>query len=128
VLIGQPQLGFSITTPFKYAARGVQSVAKYGYRVAQDSRVQQAAAAAAQAYAPSQYATATMYADRARGIIAPPGAMLPPPGAMMPAPMPAGGDDVDMAPASAGPVQKGNMITIGVIVGVGVLAFLLLRK
>lgn len=141
MLVGQPQFGFSITDPFKAVARGVATGARYagkgvvaagraGYSAAQDPRLQRAAAAAAQAYAPGQYATATEYADRARGIFRPPGPQSPIP---MPAMMPPGqeqamDEDGGGPMPGAGPAQRGNMLTIGAIVGVGLLALLLLRK
>jgi hypothetical protein len=135
VIVGQPQFGFSITDPFKAVGRGIATGAKYagrgavaagraGYRAAQDPRVQRAAAAAAQAYAPAQYAQASEYADRARGILMPPG-QAPMPMPQMPMP---GGDEDMGPPAPGGPVQRGNMITIAALVGAGLIVFLLLRK
>lgn len=125
VLIGQP-IGASFTSV-------VKSAAKSAYSVAQDPRVQRAAVAAAQAYAPKQYAQATMYADRARGLVRQPRPMIPQGMAPMPqqmAPMPQMPmeDEMPMAPRSAGPVQKGNMMGIAAIAGAGVLIFLLLRN
>lgn len=135
MLVGQPQLGFSITDPFRAVARGVATGARYagrgvvaagraGYQAAKDPRVQRAAAAAAQAYAPGQYARASEYADRARGIIAPPGQMMPPPQM----PMMPGGDEDGGGVMPGAPVQKGNMFTIAALVGAGLVIFLLLRK
>jgi len=117
VLVGTPQLGFNPFSAVKSAARGV-------YHVAADPRVQRAAASAAQAYAPGQYAQVTEYADRARGIIRPPGPMGPGPGPMMPGPA----ADDDAAPAPAGPVQRGNLLLIGGAVVVGLVLFLAMRK
>lgn len=125
MLVGQPQLGFSITDPFKAVGRGIKTVAKTGYQVAQDPRVQRAAVAAAQAYAPSQYAQATMYAQRAQQILRPPGAPPPPPPQMMPMPMPEMPEDV--APAMA-PVQKGNMLPMLLLGGGALVLILLLRR
>ena len=131
VLVGQPQLGFSITDPFKAIASGAKYVGKTAYSAAQDTRVQRAAAAAAQAYAPGQYAQVTEYADRARGIFRPPGPQTPmqmPMPMMPPQAMPPMDDDGGPMPAPGGPVQKGNLLTIGALVGAGLIVLLLLRK
>jgi hypothetical protein len=130
VLVGH-QLGFNPLSSIKSVARGA-------YRVASDSRVQQAAAAAAQAYAPEQYATATQYADQARGIIRPPMPGMGPGPQMpmqqqMPAPpqmpqqqMPVPDDDGPTAPG--GPVQKGNLLMYAAIGGGLLVVLLMLRK
>lgn len=132
MLIGQPQLGFSVTSAFKSVGRGIATGARAGYSAASDPRLQRAAAAAAQAYAPGQYAQVTEYADRARGIIRPPMPGQPMPMQQMPMPqmpqMPMPGGDDDMGPAPGGPVQKGNMFMIAALAGAGLLVFLLLRK
>lgn len=124
MLIGTP-LGFN---PFSSIASGVKAAAKGVYSVASDSRVQRAATSAAQAYAPAQYAQATAYADRARGLIRPPGQPMSPP-QMMPPPMPPPGPmmDDDAGPAMA-PVKKGNLIPLVMIGGAAVLVLLLLKK
>lgn len=128
MLIGQPQFGFSITSALRTVGHGIYQAHAIPTRAAmkalKDPRVQQAAVAAGQAYVQSDPRYA-QYMQQAQALL-PPGAQQP-----MPAPMPMPSDDDGgggMAPASAGPVQKGNMITIGVIVGVGLIAFLLLRK
>lgn len=125
MLIGQP-IGASFTSVVKSAAKGV-------YSVAQDERVQRAAVAAAQAYAPQKYAQVTKYADRARGIIRPPrpaaqGMMPAPQPQMMPpqAQMPM--EDFGPPMPAAGQVQKGNFTSIAMIAGAGLLIFLLLRN
>lgn len=118
-------LGISLN-PFHY----VKSAATSVYHAAQDPRVQQAAAAAAQAYAPNQYAQATMYADRARGIVQlPPGAVPGPP-----PPMPGGGAMVDDGGADEGAavvhpnvIQKNNFMPY-IVIGGGALVLLLLLK
>lgn len=123
MLIGHP-LGASFTSVVKSAARGAASVA-------QDPRVQRAAVAAAQAYAPQKYAQVTEYAERARAVRGawrgqpgmPPPQMAPMQSQMMPAPMPE-----DFAPPSAAPVQRGGMLGIAAIIGAGVVIFLLLRN
>jgi len=126
VLIGQPQFGFSITSALRTVGHGIYQAhaipTRALVRAAKDPRVQQAAVAAGQSYVASD-PRAQQYIQQARAFL-PPGA--PPPSAM-PAPVP-GGDDDAGPPVSTGPVQKGNMITIAAVVGVGLLAFLLLRK
>jgi hypothetical protein len=132
VLIGQPQfdespLGFSITSALKKAGSVVYQAhaipTRAAVRALKNPRVQQAAVAAGQSYIQSDPRYA-QYIDQARALL-PPGAQ-PMPGPM---PEPAPGGDEDMGPpAGGGHVQKGNMLTIGAIVGVGLLAFLLLRK
>lgn len=119
MLVGH-QLGFNPLSSIKSVARGV-------YHAASDSRVQQAAAAATQAYAPGQYATAMEYADRARGIIRPPapGMMPMPQQQMMPMPSP---DNDGGGPPAGGRVQKSNMLVYAAIGGVGLIVFLMMRK
>lgn len=118
VISGTP-LGFSLTS----LVHDVSSVA-------QNEAVQRAAVAAAQAYAPNQYAKATYYADRARGIIAPPGTAIvpvapppPPPGPPMPAPGP---DDEE--PVGPQHVEKNKMLPWIIIGGGGLVLLLLLKR
>lgn len=120
-------LGFDPLSVVKSAAQTVASVA-------QRDDVQRAAVAAAQAYAPKQYAKATEYADRARGVlVAPaPGIVAPVPAAMpmspVVAPATARPDDYgELAPATA-PVQKGNLSTMLLIGGGAAVLLLLLMK
>lgn len=135
MLVGQPQLGFSITDPFKKVGQFVYKTHVVGtkaiVKAIKDPRVQQAAVQSAQQYAASQggggaysqYAAQyAPYVQAARSAFRPPPGMGPP-GAVPMAP----DEEGEMAPA-ASPVQHGNMLTIGAIIGVGVLAFLLLRK
>ena len=121
VISGTP-LGFSITSVVKSVGHDVAAVAR-------NKSVQQAAAAAAQAYAPNQYSQATYWADRARGIIAPPGtvnvpAAPPPP----PPPGPAPGGDDDAPPVGPQHVEKNKMLPWLIIGGGGVLLLLLLKR
>ena len=118
-------LGFSLN-PFHY----VKSVATTVYHVAQNPNVQRAAASAAQAYAPNQYAQATQYADTARGL-------LPPPGAAMQVPVSPGGgtamvDDggADEGAAVVHPnvIQKNKWLPFAVIGGGAVVLLLLLKR
>ena len=141
VLVGTA-LGFSITDPFKAVGRGVAAVAKTGYKVGSDTRVQRAAVAAAQAYAPKKYAQVTKYADQARGIVRGPQPQAPgmpqqpqPQAPGMPqqpqqqmAPMPEEMMAEEPMPRSAGPVQKGNFTTLALIGGAAVLLIVLLKK
>lgn len=135
MLVGQPQLGFSVTDPFKKVGQFVYKSHVIGtkaiVKAIKDPRVQQAAAQSAQQYAAqsgqggqyaAQYAKYSPYIQAARGAFMPPGAVPGPGGQPM---MP--DEEGEMAPA-ASPVQHGNLFTIGAILGVGVLAFLLLRK
>lgn len=128
MLLGQ--LGFNPLNVVKSAAKGV-------YSVASDPRVQQAAAAAAQAYAPEKYAQVSKYADQARGFVRvargprqpgmpgmPPRPMMPPPPAM--APMPPMMDEDGMPPAA--PVQKGNLMPLMIGGAALVVIVLLLRR
>lgn len=115
-------LGFSLN-PFRYVKQAASGV----YHVASDTRVQRAAAAAAQAYAPNQYAAASTYADRARGIISP--GQMPPPMPMAPP-----GAVVDDAGSDGGPVvehpniiQKNKFMPF-IIIGGGALVLLMLLK
>ena len=122
VISGTP-LGFSITSLVKTVGHDVKSVAT-------NPTVQRAAVAAAQAYAPNQYSQATYWADRARGIIAPPGtvnvpAAPPPP---PPGPPPAPDDGGDNVPVPAQTVEKNKMLPWIVIGGGGILLLLLLKR
>ncbi len=132
MLIGAPQVddfGFSITSAIKKVGNVVYQAHAIPTRAAmkalKDPRVQQAAVAAGQSYVSSQgggqYA---QYIQQARSLLPGSAPPPPPPGAMMPD----GGDDADTIPASAGPVQKGNFMTIAAIAGAGLIIFLLLRK
>lgn len=126
MVISGPRLGFSFTSLVKTVGHDVKSVAT-------NPTVQRAAVAAAQAYAPSQYQRATYWADRARGIIAPPGtvnvpvAPPPPPPAM--APPPSGPDDGgdDGAPVPQH-VEKNKMLPWLIIGGGGLVLLLLLKR
>lgn len=120
VISGTP-LGFSFTSLVKSVGHDVASVAR-------NKTVQQAAVAAAQAYAPNQYNQATYWADRARGVIAPPGTAnvpVPPPPPPGPAPGPDAGDDV---PVPAQHVQKNKMLPWLIIGGGGLVLLLLLKR
>lgn len=126
MLVGQPQFGFSITDPFKQVGKFVVKTHVIGtkaiVKAIKDPRVQQAAAQYAQQKYGTQYAQGMDYYQQGRQLL------RPPPGPMTPDGQPAMPDaEGELAPA-ASPVQHGNMLTIGAIVGVGLLAFLLLRK
>lgn len=115
-------LGFDPVSLVTSAAQRVASVA-------QRDDVQRAAVAAAQAYAPKQYARVTEYADRARGIMPGPGAVPQMPAAMPMMPVVASAtarpDDYgELAPATA-PVQKGNLSTM-LLLGGGAAVLLLI--
>lgn len=116
VISGMP-LGFSFTSLVKSVGHDVASVAR-------NQTVQQAAVAAAQAYAPNQYNQATYWADRARGVIAPPGTVNVPAGPP-PAPAP---DTSDDAPVPAQHVQKNKMLPWLIIGGGGLVLLLLLKR
>lgn len=123
MLIGQP-IGASFTSVVKSAARTAAGVA-------QDPRVQRAAVAAAQAYAPEKYAQVTEYAQRAQRVRGAwrgqPGMRPPPMQQQQMMPMPESMPE-DFPPPAAAPVQKGNMLGIAAIIGAGVVIFLLLRN
>lgn len=135
MLVGQPQFGFSITDPFKKVGQLVYKTHVIGtkaiVKVIKDPRVQQAAAQSAQQYAASQggggqyaaqYAKYSPYVQAARNAFMPgqqPGVMMPPQQVL--------DNEGEPMPASS-PVQHGNFMFVGALVGVGVLAFLLLRK
>jgi len=110
-------LGFNPLNVVKSAGRGL-------VRVASNPNVQRAAAAGAQAYAPDQYASAQMYADRARGIF------RPPPGSMPmgpPPPPPMMAPDPDAGPGDIGPggVKSSSGLVIAGVVAVGLLVLLM---
>lgn len=124
MVISGPRLGFSFTSLVKTVGHDVKSVAT-------NPTVQRAAVAAAQAYAPNQYSRATYWADRARGIIAPPGTVNvpvapppPPPGPPMPAP----DDGEDGAPVGPQHVEKNKMLPWLIIGGGGLVLLLLLKR
>lgn len=131
MLISAPQLGFSITSPFKAIARVGTRVAKGVYSTARDPNVQAAAVAAAQQYAPGQYAQVTQQANRyvqqgrqIQQILRPPGA---PPPMMPPPPMPDGGDDGAPEPGQHIKTSHG-LFTFAAIAGAGLIVVLLLKK
>lgn len=113
-------LGFSLN-PFHYVKVAAQDV----YHVASNPNVQRAAASAAQAYAPAQYAQASQYVDVARG--------LAPPGGAAPMPMPPPGAVVQNDDGSEGDVvhpnkiQK-NKLLLPIAIGGGALVLLLLLR
>jgi hypothetical protein len=121
MVISGPPLGFSFTSLVKSVGHDVASVAR-------NPAVQQAAVAAGQAYAPGTYNQATYWADRARGVIAPPGTVNVPAGPPPPsAPGPAGGDD-DAAPVGPQHVEKNKMLPWLIIGGGGILLLLMLKR
>jgi hypothetical protein len=115
-----PGLGFN---PFSY----VKSAATSIYHVAQNPNVQRAAASAAQAYAPEQYAQATQYADQARGLLPPPGAIPVSPGAPG-AMVDDGGADEGAAVVHPNVIQKNKWLPFAVIGGGAVVLLLLLKR
>lgn len=124
MVISGPRLGFSFTSLVKTVGHDVKSVAT-------NPTVQRAAVAAAQAYAPNKYQQATYWADRARGILAPPGTVNvpvapppPPPGLPMPAP----DDGEDGAPVGPQHVEKNKMLPWLIIGGGGLVLLLLLKR
>ncbi len=117
-------LGFS---PLSLIKKSITVPTKFAVRAARDPNVQRAAAAGAQAYAPSQYEAAQQYADRARGVyhtVMRPGNQMPVGPDGSPAPMPMPMPDPDAPPPGA---QKGNILMFGLI-GAGLLALLLFNK
>ena len=110
----------------------MKSAATSVYHVASNPNVQRAAAAAAQAYAPDQYAQATQYADHARGIFrTPPGAVPmpgPPPGAGGGAMVDDGGADEGAAVVHPNVIQKNKWLPFAVIGGGAVVLLLLLKR
>lgn len=130
MLVGQPQLGFSITDPFKKIGTAVYKAHVEGTKLlvqaAKDPRVQRAAAQSAQAYAQAkyapQYAKGMEYYQQGRQIL------RPPPGAMMPQqPEQAFDEEGEPMPASS-PVQHGNIMLIGGAVVLGLLVLFAMRK
>lgn len=116
VVLSQPQLGFSITAPFKAVGKGL-------VRVASDPRAQRVGNVAAQAYAPAQYQQVASYANQADQILHPHQQVALLPRGGMPAPMPMyddGGGNL--------PVQKSHILSIAAIVAGGLIVFLLVRK
>lgn len=134
MLVGQPQLGFSITSPFKAVAKGIYTAHVVGTKalihVAKDPRAQRAAVAAAQAYAPDRYAQATQYAQQAQSFLRPPGPQAPIPMPAMIPPDAEAGDDGGGMPqvAPGGRVQRGNMLTFALIGGAVLVVFLMMKK
>lgn len=117
MVLSQPQLGFSITSPFKAVGKGI-------LKVVEDPRARRVGSVAAQTYAPDQYAQVQSYATQADQILHPHQQVaLLPRGGMMP-PGPGGYDDGggDL------PVQKSHMLGIAAIVAGGLIVFLLVRK
>lgn len=93
--------------------------------IVSNPNVQRAAASAAQAYAPGAYAQANQYADIARGLV--------PPGGAVPAPTPPPGALVQHDDGSEGAVyhkdviQK-NKLLLPIAIGGGALILLLLLR
>lgn len=111
--------------PFSTVARAVVKSHVVGTRAIakaiRDPRVQQAAIAAGSAYG-GRAGQAAQYAQMLRP---PPGAVLAPP----PGPPPDGSDNADEVPAGpAAPIHKTNILLYAGLAGVGLLAFLLLKK
>lgn len=133
MLVGQPQLGFSLTTPFSAVGKFVVQTHKMGTKAIvsaiKNPNVQRAAVAAGQQYAqskyPDRYAQGAGYYDTAKGIFRPQGApMAPPPGADS-------DDGPDMAPVPGGgmaPVQKGNITTLLLLGGAALVVIMLMKK
>ncbi len=116
VVLSQPQLGFSITSSLKSVGKGIA-------RVATDPRTRRVGTAAAQAYAPGQYAQVQSYATQADQILHPHQQVaLLPKGGMMPPP-----EQYDDGGGNL-PVQKSHVLTIAAIVAGGLIVFLLVRK
>ncbi len=127
MLVSAPQLGFSITSPFKTIARVGTRAAKGAYSVARDPRVQMAVAAVAQRYAPGQYAQVTQQAQQflqqgrqiQQALRPPPG--TPPPPQAIPA-------DDDTMPDSPPVKASHGLFTVAAIAGAGLVLVLLLKK
>lgn len=136
MLVGQPQLGFSLTTPFKAVGKFVVDSHKMGTKAIvsaiKNPNVQRAAAAAGQSYVqnkyPDRYAQGADYYATAKGILRPPGPQAPIP---TPAMEPPGDDGPDVAPVPGGgmaPVKKGGLTTLLLIGGAAVVIVMLMKK
>jgi len=129
VLVGQPQLGFSLG-PLKSIHKqlskldvGTPIVKKILRNPQTRAIAAQTAAQYAQQKYPGQYAQFQQYAAQAQalrqqGQVPPP----PPPGMMVP-PM-----DEDAVPANAGPVQRGNITMLALLGGAALLIIFMMKK
>lgn len=115
MVLSQPQLGFSITSPFKAVGKGL-------VRVVQDPRARRVGTVAAQTYAPEQYQQVASYANQADQILHPrQQVVLLPKGGMPPPPQYDDGE-------GNLPVQKSHIFSIAAVVAGGLIVFLLVRK